>query len=218
MAVWLPAQIFILYGLMIRKHTDWIKNSLETSSIFALTGGFKLLDFEALPFLEHFNYSISITESIGYSSLIMISLWCMYGILTFFHITFFKNIKLIKIFMMYLRYLIISIQICLIPNMAYCSMKSLTYFSLDSSSTVSSIGINVCLGLLVHVYLIGFMVIIFVLSKRNKPNIIMILSETSVGYVEDLEKLMVLANHVKGITDGVQSGNDNDGVHDLGKK
>lgn len=171
--VWLPAQIFLFYGMMIREYTDWLKYTLENNGIFALAAGFKILNYNGLPVLSQINYIVSITETAGYSCVVMIGLWLLYGCLNLCRMLFCKRSTNLKKVIMYVRYIILTVQICLIPNVAYCAFKSLLYSSFDS---LAAIAINTCFAIAINFYLIGFIVVLFLITKRTRPSIIMILS------------------------------------------
>lgn len=77
---------------------------------------------------------------------------------------------------MYLRYLIVTVQFCLLPHMAYSAINALYNSSLTSQTS----SINVCLAIFINVYLIGLITALFLLSKSLTPNEIMIQSEEAI--------------------------------------
>lgn len=57
-AACIPAQIFILYGLVPENYTDWIKWSLVGMDKLSFIGGFKVGIDADLATTQHFGYSI----------------------------------------------------------------------------------------------------------------------------------------------------------------
>jgi hypothetical protein len=62
---------------------------------------------------------------------------------------------------MYLRYFIVTIQLCLLPNMTYCCFNALYHSSLTSQAN----SMNVCIAIFVCIYLLGFIASLFILTK-----------------------------------------------------
>ena len=66
----------------------------------------------------------------------------------------------------YLRYFIVTIQLCLLPHMSYCSINALYNSSLTSQVSA----MNVCLAIFITAYLIGFIASLFIFTKSLTPN------------------------------------------------
>lgn len=96
----------------------------------------------------------------------MLVLWIVYGLATIGKkFCCAKNHQFIKI-IMYYRYIILTLQLCLLPHMAYSSVNALYNASLTSKTSA----LNVCLAIVINVYLLGLIIILFMLTRRIKPN------------------------------------------------
>ena len=71
-----------------------------------------------------------------------------------------------------LRYIILTLQLCLIPHISYSAINALYNTTLTSQTS----SINVCLAIFINIYLLGLMSIIFMLSSNTRPNQLMQLS------------------------------------------
>lgn len=96
----------------------------------------------------------------------MLALWIIYGLLSMTKkFCFTMSHQYMKI-IMYYRYTLLTLQLCLLPHMAYSSVNALYNASLTSKSSA----LNVCLAIVINVYLLGLIIILFMLTKRSKPN------------------------------------------------
>lgn len=62
---------------------------------------------------------------------------------------------------MYLRYLIITIQICLIPHISYSTVNAFY----NTTLTTQTSAMNVCIAIFISIYLLGFMISLFLLAS-----------------------------------------------------
>lgn len=67
---------------------------------------------------------------------------------------------------MYIRYIIITVQFCLLPHISYSAINALYNSSLTSQTS----SINVCLAIFINVYVIGVIVAVFLLTRTVVPN------------------------------------------------
>lgn len=74
---------------------------------------------------------------------------------------------------MYGRYLILTLQYCLLPHLAYSGINALYNTSLTSQTS----SINVCLGIVINVYLLGSIVGIAAMTRGLRANELMLMIE-----------------------------------------
>ena len=78
--VYLPAQIFITFGVVAEQYTDWIKYALQGITYSALVGGFTL----GKCCTEQSAYYALTSEIMSVSGIVffvLISSWIIYGLL-----------------------------------------------------------------------------------------------------------------------------------------
>lgn len=165
-AVCFPAQIFILYGLAMEQYTDWTKWNFNGFSQLAFIGGFKLGTYSDLTLTEHFGYSTEVTKNSGIASCIIIGIWIIYGLIsTIGFLLKINNENYLKL-LMYLRYIIITIQICLLPHISYSAVNAFY----NTTLTTQTSAINVCIAIFINIYLLGFMIALFLLARGLNSN------------------------------------------------
>lgn len=94
----------------------------------------------------------------------MFAAWILYGLLFLLN----KTLNLGDMFtrlLMFIRYFIITIQLCLSPSMWYAAVYSLKSASMTSQGSA----INVCMGIFTVIYLLGFLAAILLLSMNVVP-------------------------------------------------
>lgn len=106
----------------------------------------------------------------GITCCIIFALWLIYGITSFCKRYLCRlNPNIMKI-SMYIRYIIITVQFCLLPHISYSAINALYNSSLTSQTS----SINVCLAIFINVYVIGVIVAVFLLTKAVVPNQLML--------------------------------------------
>ena len=135
----------------------------------AFVGGFRVSDYELAtsPFLR---YSLEMTRNTGIATCCMFGFWIIYGLLLFIRKYVISSSEALPKIIMYSRYVILTIQFCLFPHMAYSSVNSLYHSSLTSQAS----SINVCIAIFLNVYLLGLISALFILTKQMKENQLMI--------------------------------------------
>lgn len=67
---------------------------------------------------------------------------------------------------MYLRYVIITIQICLLPHLSYSAVNAFY----NTTLTTQTSAMNVCIAIFINIYLLGFMIALFLLAHSRRQN------------------------------------------------
>lgn len=156
---YIPAEIYIVFGVACEPITDWIKASLQNSSYPALIYGFNI--YECCQVSDFLGYSTKISVNSGVVIICQFVLWAIYGILVLVSRNFCPINPKIN---MFFRYFIITLQFCVLFHLVYSAINSLY----NSSLTEEENPINVCIGIFMTVYLFAFMAWVWVLAYYSQ--------------------------------------------------
>jgi hypothetical protein len=123
--IYLPAQIFITYGLVADPFTDWIKFSLQNMMSSALIGGFSFGEC-CTNQSTFYHLTSEITTMSGIVFVVLLFSWIFYGFLEYFHSKCMNIDGTLK----NVRYFTITLNLGIIFTIIYSSMNSLYHYTL----------------------------------------------------------------------------------------
>ena len=159
----LPSLLVVGFGLAAEDYTDWVKWALKDLLPVGLFGGFAFggTASDKTAWLE---FSDLQWENAGVATAVMAALWTLYGVLVLLGRTLGEAEGFLK-GLLYVRYFIVTAQLCLCPPMWYSSIYALKTASMTSQGS----SINVCLAIFVSIYLVCFLLILLLLHVNMKP-------------------------------------------------
>jgi hypothetical protein len=123
--IYLPAQIFITFGVVADKYTDWIKYSLQGMTYPALVGGFSFGKC-CTEQCAYYGLTSEIMSISGIVFFILISSWTIYALLGLFH-TYCMNIEAT---LKNVKYFVMTLNLATLYAIIYSSTNSLYHFTL----------------------------------------------------------------------------------------
>ena len=145
----LPAILTIAFGLASEDYTDWSKWAFKDLLPLSLFGGFKFGDSgDKTNYME---FSDLVWENSGATIVVMAVVWALYGGLIVIGKVLGKGEKLTAV-LMWARYFMVTVQLCLAPGMWYSSVYALRSASMTSQGS----SINVCISIFISIYLLAF--------------------------------------------------------------
>lgn len=168
--IYIPAQIFITYGLVADQYTNWIKFALTDTFYPALIGGFSFGEC-CQSQSTYFSITTELTQNSGIVLLvIIISLLLYFGLLAF-HRFCLKIENALK----NIRYFVFSIFIALLFSFVYSSANSLYHYVLLTPVDTFNTALGVILGLILLCFIVSIWVVtintVINTQKNNNPKI-----------------------------------------------
>ena len=158
----LPAILTIAFGLAPEDNTDWSKWAFKDLLPLSLFGGFSFGDSGDKT--NYMGFSDLVWENSGATVVATAVVWALYGGLFVLGKAFGKGEKLMTA-MMWARYFMVTVQLCLAPGMWYSAVYALRSASMTSQGS----SINVCISIFIAFYLLAFLSLIFILSSQISP-------------------------------------------------
>jgi hypothetical protein len=157
---YLPAHVFITYGLVADQYTDWIKYSLQNTRYSALIGGFS---FGNCCQEQSTYYSIT-SEVVSLSAIVLFVLllsWLVFGLMQYFH----SRCLNIESTLRTISYFIFTVTFAVLFAITYASVNSLYHFTLVTPNDT----FNTVLGLLLSIFFLLLVVVLWIVTYQTVP-------------------------------------------------
>lgn len=160
--VYLPAQIFIAFGLVADSYTDWIKFSVSNLTYSALIGGFsfgKCCTTQS----TYFNLSSELMSLSAIVLFVLLLSWGLFGLTQYFDSRCLKIESTLKT----ISYFIFTITFALLFTIIFSSVNTLYHFTLLTPNDT----FNTVLGLLLSIFFLLLVVVIWIITYQTVPSI-----------------------------------------------